>query len=68
MRRSRRATGAEGGDAAGFGDVVGAVEAVQVYRGVTERRQDLRAAAGVRGVTVLVEGRIAHPVHAVVGC
>ena len=30
------AVGAEGGDAAGFGDVVGAAQAVQVDRGVSQ--------------------------------
>jgi hypothetical protein len=62
---AKSAVVAEGGDAAGLGDVVCSVDAVQVDRGVAERREDVGCVAGARGGSVLVEGDITHPVHGI---
>ena len=53
------AVGAEGRGATGFGDVVGAVQAVQVHRGVAQAGENLGRGAGAYSAAVLVEGDVA---------
>jgi hypothetical protein len=57
--------GAECCQSAGFGGVVGAVEAAQAECGVAEAGHDLRRGARTHGGSVLVEGDVAHPVYGV---
>ena len=51
----------EGGDPAGFGDVVGSGEAVHVQNCVSQAGHDLWGGAGVYGGAVLGEGHVADP-------
>lgn len=55
----------ERGLAAGFGDVGGPVESVQVQGGVTQGGHHLGSVAGADGRAVLVEGHVADPVDRV---
>ena len=57
------AVGAEGGHPARLGDVVGAVEAIEVECGVVEAGEGLGCGAGAHGGAVLVEGDVAYPVQ-----
>ena len=55
------AVAAEGGASAGFGYVVGAIQAVQVQCGAAQAGHDLRRGARAHGAAVLVEGDVADP-------
>ena len=53
------------GGPAGFGDVVGSAEAVQVRRGVAPAGHYLWRSAGVDGGSVVAEGAAADPARGV---
>ena len=51
----------EGGDPAGFGDVVGSGEAVHVQNCVSQAGHDLWGGAGVHGAAVNCDGTVSQP-------